>query len=732
MSNAFPMFKIYVWNLDNIKNSKIKINKDRDITIVKSSQEVKTTIKGERSYSTYSNKLGCNIIKRSFSSHIKPIKNNLDTSVKSFATMDLETIDCNGKQIPIAISTAYFDKVVKSNIFLINSETFKFDSNLAVKKLWSDYFNFIMNNKHFFETIFVHNLGSFDGYFLYKGLAEHFSNHVDGVNTIIDDKNKFIQITLNHNKIKIVWKDSYRIFPVSLNELCKVFKVAGKTGGYDVRFNNLGLFDDKSLLNEFIEYSLQDSIALYNALDRAQTIYSNEHSVDIVSILSTSTLSLKIFRQNFLKTDIPILKDSEDSFIRKGYYGGATDYYKAYGKNLHYYDVNSLYPHAMLNPMPLEIVKKHDDMSNLDFNKFFGFCLAEIRSPKSSYANIPLLPYKKENRTIFPVGKWYGVYFSEELKEIMKHGYQVLPIKGYEFSKATLFNDYIKHFYQIKKFSSGPERFIAKMHLNQLYGIFGRKKELLQTLIVRNDELYKYFTKYIVKSLIEINDEVSTILIHNNLNTAIVKDLNLTFETNFENPEVNVKSNVAIAAAVTAYARIHMIKLKTDCIYNNINVFYTDTDSIFTDKVLPDNLVGKELGELKDELDGKLIQEAYFFGIKQYGYWFFDDNNQRIEKSVFAGVPRNSLSFSSLIKIFKGGSIEFYDITRFYKSFKDLSISIKNVKITIKQNNLKHLYGNDYLPIEINSNNPYLNEPTLFLKIKNVILKLLKIFVSCD
>jgi hypothetical protein len=31
-------------------------------------------------------------------------------------------------------------------------------------------------------------------------------------------------------------------------------------------------------------------------------------------------------------------------------------------------------------------------------------------------------------------------------------------------------------------------------------------------------------------------------------------------------------------------------------------------------------LVGKELGLMKDELDGNKIEEAYLFGIKQYGY----------------------------------------------------------------------------------------------------------------
>ena len=52
----------------------------------------------------------------------------------------------------------------------------------------------------------------------------------------------------------------------------------------------------------------------------------------------------------------------------------------------------------------------------------------------------------------------------------------------------------------------------------------------------------------------------------------------------------------------------------------NVNIYYTDTDSIFVDKPLPYNLVGKELGQMKDELDGNIINEAYFFSIKQYAY----------------------------------------------------------------------------------------------------------------
>jgi hypothetical protein len=92
-----------------------------------------------------------------------------------------------------------------------------------------------------------------------------------------------------------------------------------------------------------------------------------------------------------------------------------------------------------------------------------------------------------------------------------------------------------------------------------------------------------------------------------------------------------------------SYARIEMIELKMLLIKLGIKLYYTDTDSIFVDKELPDyklNLVGKELGQLKDELSGGVIKKAYFLGIKKYGY--LDDNNNT--HSVFSGVERNSLS----------------------------------------------------------------------------------------
>jgi hypothetical protein len=95
---------------------------------------------------------------------------------------------------------------------------------------------------------------------------------------------------------------------------------------------------------------------------------------DITTILSTSTLSMKIFRSKFLKVNIPVLKRIDDDFIRKGYFGGATDYYKMKAENIYYYDVNSLNPFAMMKPMPYELLKKGKIFeNNFNLNTFFCF-----------------------------------------------------------------------------------------------------------------------------------------------------------------------------------------------------------------------------------------------------------------------------------------------------------------------------------------------------------------------
>jgi len=364
---------------------------------------------------------------------------------------DIETINVNNIQIPILITFAFLtkSKTISSLEVLINKKMLN-NIDLAVIDLWTRFFDTLNKVliKHNKPVIFAHNLGSFDGLILFKGLVN--ICNPDKIQTIVDKDNKFIQIQVSYKEISLTFKDSLRIFNVSLDSLCQTFNVKGKSSKYKLKYNNINIFNKYWLLKSLIEYGKQDSIALLKALHEAQNIYIQKYNVDIATIWSSSTLSLKIFRQNFLDLPIPTLNESIDYFVRDGNFGGATDHYKMYGENLHHYDVNSLYPHVMRNPLPFLPLTFINDMSKINLNDFFGFCLAKIEAPKN--IKIPLLPYKTETgEIIFPTGSWIDVYFSEELKAIIPYGYKITLIKGKSFTKKVLFNDYIQHFYQIKK-----------------------------------------------------------------------------------------------------------------------------------------------------------------------------------------------------------------------------------------------------------------------------------------
>lgn len=153
-----------------------------------------------------------------------------------------------------------------------------------------------------------------------------------------------------------------------------------------------------------------------------------------------------------------------------------------------------------------------------------------------------------------------------------------------------------------------------------------------------------------------------------------------------------VKTNVAIAAAITSYARIHIMDFKL-----NNDVVYSDTDSVILGNSIDKSLIGVELGKMKDELNGGSMIECYVLGIKQYGYYYNSDG-KNVECSIFAGVARNSINFKDFVKLADGESIFRELPDRFNRSFNDLSIIIKPASITVKAKAAKKLVGNSYIP----------------------------------
>jgi hypothetical protein len=104
----------------------------------------------------------------------------------------------------------------------------------------------------------------------------------------------------------------------------------------------------------------------------------------------------------------------------------------------------------------------------------------------------------------------------------------------------------------------------------------------------------------------------------NNISDRIeLDDYFLVELKNPEDVEIEDKSihniNVSIASAITAYSRIHMSQFKNN---PNFNLYYTDTDSTYIDKPLPNHLVdSKVLGKIKLE---NILNKAIFLAPKVY------------------------------------------------------------------------------------------------------------------
>jgi hypothetical protein len=296
---------------------------------------------------------------------------------------------------------------------------------------------------------------------------------------------------------------------------------------------------------------------------------------------------------------MPILTKSERSDITNEYYGGDVEVCIPEGFNLHYYDVNSLYPFSMLNDMPVgEPVYTTDP----DLNNIFGFVEVEVTAPTN--LKYPVLPYRtKEGLIIKPVGNWTGWYFTEEIKmAVNEYGYTAKVLQGYRFERSNkVFKDYINHFYSIKNSSTGIERQIAKLFLNSLYGRLGMHSIHSRSEIVLKSMSDAILIRHKARAPVNLSDlyELITYEILPDPELYAEFDLDYTEELlSFDQSIFSLNASVGIASAITAYSRMYINLFKQ--IPDN-TCFYTDTDSVVLKNELPQTYTGKDIGKFKLE-----------------------------------------------------------------------------------------------------------------------------------
>jgi DNA polymerase elongation subunit (family B) len=152
---------------------------------------------------------------------------------------------------------------------------------------------------------------------------------------------------------------------------------------------------------------------------------------------------------------------------------------------------------------------------------------------------------------------------------------------------------------------SNPMNLIAKLLMNSLYGRFGMDDSFPSIEMVKTKEVFKFIDEFKgeIHDVIELGNKT---MITYRTSQA---DINRMVDENSETHNVSV----AIASAITAYARIHMSQFKNN---PNFKLFYSDTDSIYIDKPLPEYMVNSQtLGAMKLE---NVLTKTIFLAPKLY------------------------------------------------------------------------------------------------------------------
>jgi len=490
----------------------------------------------------------------------------------------------------------------------------------------------------------------------------------------------------------------------SLDSLCKSFNIINKKGIFPHNFVNkdnlfyigetpdfyyfkymdINLYKKSynwDLKAECLKYLDKDVLGLLEIMTKFNEKIYNLYTLNITKFVTAPKLAAAIFTSNFYNNDLKIkmIKGNVEKEIREAYFGGNVNTYVNKIDKGFYYDMNSQYPFAMLNDLP---VGNPTFSNDTDLDNYFGFVYGEITAPDYNTLRVPFIQMRddKSDTASCPRGTFSRMIFSEEMKEALKHGYSIKVKYGYKFERGkNLFKDYVDTFYEIKKNTKDPvERALSKLLLNSLYGKFGMKEIISNMKIMDKKEAQKITKNYNYTIFSELSDDKVLIKYTSKLPesiTSVLKDQKDIIKENTlakVSRKRGVPSAVHISAAISAYARMSINNFKNipgnPCIYS-------DTDSVVLPYKLPDIYVGKQLGQMKLE---HIIEEGIFIRKKLYA--IKDNLGKIIIKS--SGVKPSTLNYDKFKLLLSGKTVKCVGLS-FEVNWKNLNINIVNRSIKL-------------------------------------------------
>lgn len=133
---------------------------------------------------------------------------------------------------------------------------------------------------------------------------------------------------------------------------------------------------------ETLSYLRADIEGLLEAVVKFRNSKHKRYGLDITKFKTLPGLALAAYTSKYipnnLKPAFKMIKGSLEKKLRTSYFGGNVDIYINEISSGYFYDINSQYPAAMLNDMPIgnPVLSLEKDL-----NKIFGFIYGEITCP---------------------------------------------------------------------------------------------------------------------------------------------------------------------------------------------------------------------------------------------------------------------------------------------------------------------------------------------------------------
>jgi hypothetical protein len=352
-----------------------------------------------------------------------------------------------------------------------------------------------------------------------------------------------------------------------------------------------------------------------------------------------ASTAMTLFRRSYLQQEI-YTSEKLNQVAQESYFASRVEVLSRNAEDFLSYDINSSFPYAMTFPLPGNLTGFQTDLPDDDRDECLYVANVTLEVPDT---HMPPLPFRRDGRVFFPVGRWRAWLTSTDIRLALREGATLHKVhEVYTFEPFWDFRAYAEEIYSLRIDSEIPFRkLVLKYLLNSLYGK-AAEGIVKQEMLINPDEVDR--TKMqMLQPGVWLQEKVAVI----------------------------AHRHVVISSFITAIARRTLYDFCKSCYEQGCRPYYTDTDSIHTKAKLP--VDPRKLGALK--LENKM-DWAEFVAPKIYlgeGYELGKDGTwspKRLNKAKGFSLGAGQAAFDKLNRIVGGERVGIQRMTRLRELYR--------------------------------------------------------------